>query len=339
MTLLHSLSIDRLHVPALLAAIFLATPVPGARAAENAKIIELGREVFNDQALSADGKTSCGTCHDASHAYADPRPRSIGVLGKTGTRNAPSLIGIADDDSFLWDGRRTRLEDVVLDPFTNPVELGLKSKSEILGKLRLDPLVLSNFHAAFPNQNEVPTFEQVRTALGSFIHSLASQKSALGSHTLSAEAKLGQHLFDSTAGCAECHSRRGARPRYSDGQYHHSGIGPPPESLAKLSTEVVRENLDADAIGPRVLSDPGWSSLGRFVVSHKPADLGAFRTPSLRNVAATAPYMHDGSIATLTEAVDHEIYYRRFSNGHSIDLSVPERQALVEFLKTLTDTP
>jgi cytochrome c peroxidase len=80
-----------------------------------------------------------------------------------------------------------------------------------------------------------------------------------------------------------------------------------------------------------------WSSLGRFVVSHQPADIGAFRTPSLRNVAVTAPYMHDGSIASLSEAVDHEIYYRGFTRGNPINLSLSEREALVAFLKTLTD--
>jgi cytochrome c peroxidase len=107
--------------------------------------------------------------------------------------------------------------------------------------------------------------------------------------------------------------------------------------LPELAKEVVREDLDAAALGPKVLAEPAWSALGRFVVSHDPADVGAFRTPSLRNVALTAPHMHDGSIATLTEAVDHEVYYRGVSVGHPIDLTLAERQALVSFLETLTD--
>jgi cytochrome c peroxidase len=101
--------------------------------------------------------------------------------------------------------------------------------------------------------------------------------------------------------------------------------------------DVLSENLDASALGPRVLTNAQWSDLGRFVVSHRPADIGAFRTPSLRNVAVTAPYMHDGSIVTLEAAVDHEIYYRGFSSGHPINLTQAERNAIVAFLESLTD--
>jgi cytochrome c peroxidase len=148
----------------------------------------------------------------------------------------------------------------------------------------------------------------------------------------------GRQLFVQ-AGCGGCHVVSQTGIPTTDGQYHHSGIGDATQSsqLPQLVQDVLSENLDASALGPRVLTNAQWSDLGRFVVSHRPADIGAFRTPSLRNVAVTAPYMHDGSIVTLEAAVDHEIYYRGFSSGHPINLTQAERNAIVAFLESLTD--
>ena len=146
-------------------------------------------------------------------------------------------------------------------------------------------------------------------------------------------------MFSGVAQCSECHRIDADATRFSDDSYHHSGIGAATQSktLSQLSQAVMTANLDASQLGPKLLTDSAWSALGRFAVSHQPADIGAFRTPSLRNVAVTAPYMHDGSIATLSEAVDHEIYYRGFSRGRPINLSIAERQALCAFLTSLTD--
>ncbi len=155
---------------------------------------------------------------------------------------------------------------------------------------------------------------------------------------MSAQAEQGHQLFDGVAGCAECHSEDG-RDGFSDGRYHHSGI----EQIAitarlpGITQAIVDNKFEPTTIGPKVLADADWSAMGRFVVTRKPEDIGAFRTPSLRNVALTAPYMHDGSITTLADAVDHEIYYRGASRGHPIALALSERQALVAFLKSLSD--
>ncbi|MDR3385596.1 MAG: cytochrome c peroxidase [Rudaea sp.] len=304
----------------------------------------LGKSLFEDKSLSLDGKVSCQSCHDPAHAYASAHARSIGVDGKTGTRNAPSLVGIANDDAFFWDGRRTRLEDVVLDPFTNPVELGLPSLDTLLERLGREPKLLAEFRETYPKANSVPTIEQVQTALASFVSSLTTTSSQFellqpNGHLSSAVAEQGRLLFEGIAGCSDCHRVDGRVARFTDGQYHHSGVEQSAISarLSAVTQAVVTQNLDAAGLGPKLLIDPEWSALGRFCVTHNPADIGAFRTPSLRNVAITAPYMHDGSIATLADAVDHEIYYRGFSNGHPINLSLSERQALVAFLETLTD--
>ena len=303
----------------------------------------LGQQIFADASLSSDGKVRCQSCHIPAKAYADPRRTSVGVHGRSGTRNAPSLIGIADDDAFLWDGRRNRLEDVVMDPFTNPVELGLSSIDELMSRLGSKPATIELFRQAFPSASSVPTREQTGIALASFVRSLSSPADELATplQATSGSVALGKQLFEGVAGCAECHSGGQGRERFTDGKYHHSSVSPPTlnNELPALTTAVVREALDADAIGPRVLTDSQWSSLGRFVVTRRPSDIAAYRTPSLLNVAQTAPYMHDGSIASLQAAVDRELFYRSFSRGHPVNLSATERKAITAYLELLVESP
>lgn len=311
--------------------------------ASDAPLIALGAEIFRDARLSSDGKVSCQSCHNPAHAFTDSRPRGVGVYGKVGTRNVPSLIGVGEDRYFLWDGRRTRLADVVIDPFTNPVEMGLGSTTDLLVRLRRDSSLTRKFEVAFPHTQR-PTLDQVRASLAAFVRSLSYGRSAYSlaesAHTpLPKEAEFGRDLFVGTAGCAECHAVDHHPATFTDQAFHHSGVAQEQgmENLPEVAQSIVTQSRDVADLGPILLSDPNWSALGRFVVTHRPADIGAFRTPSLRNVAVTAPYMHDGSIATLSEAVDQEIYYRGFSTGRAINLSAEERQAIVAFLACLTD--
>lgn len=302
----------------------------------DARAVALGAALFRDSNLSADRSVSCQSCHDPRHAYSSALSTAVGVRGQKGTRNAPSLLDAAGNQSYFWDGRRTHLSMVVLDPFTNPVELGLSSTREVLERIRHEPRLLVKFKAAFPSARTVPTLAQVQMALTAFVTSLsvADESAAV---TLSPKAARGKRLFEGDAGCAECHSGK----RLTDDGYHHSGIGRISQDpgLASLVRTVVKADLNVTALGPKVLSNRRWSALGRFNVTHKPADIGAFRTPSLCNVAITAPYMHDGSIKTLSDAVDQEIYYRGLSRGKPINLSSAERAAIVVYLESLTDRP
>jgi len=314
----------------------------GVCSAENDALVELGRSLFSTTSLSRDGKTSCQTCHSPLNAYADTRPTSVGVDNGRGTRNAPSLVDISDYTAFFWDGRRSRLEDVVIDPFTNPVELGLASTDDLLARLRNENALQRDLELAFPDAEKRPTLKQVSQALTSFVRSLrmtASTAQTTMAATPSAKIRLGRALFEGVAGCNECHTTEGNPPRYSDGLYHHSGVDAslPTAQLPETARTIIQQSLPIEALGPKILTDANWSVLGRFVVTQRPADLGSFRTPSLRNVALTSPYMHDGSIATLAEAVDHELFYRGFARGHPLNLSRPERAALVAFLETLTE--
>jgi len=303
----------------------------------------LGRQLFFSTALSDDRSISCSSCHVPEHAFADPRPVSIGVYGKVGTRNAPSLIGIAKDTAFFWDGRRGSLNDVVLDPFTNPVELGLESQDAILLLIRNDAELAQAFKSTFRRSD--PQLKDVAIALSSFVATLTSERSDLDNTEakhgdLAATAQRGRELFEGVAGCVECH-RVAPYGRFTDGDYHFTTapVLHGSYTLGDLAKEVDKLSLDATALGHRVLADADWASLGRFVVTRKPNDIGAYRTPSLRNVALTAPYMHDGHIATLEEAVDHEIYYRAQQSGRVAQITQAERSAIVVFLRSLSDDP
>lgn len=305
---------------------------------------QLGRMLFSDPSIGRDENTSCASCHDPRHGYADNHARALGVDGHNGTRNAPSLIGIASNRFFFWDGRRTQLEDVVLDPITNPVELGWPSELDLLERFRRDPKWLTRFRSAFPADSESVTLEHLKVSLSAFVRLLSTGSSAFDearrlNKPLSAQVESGRHLFTQIAKCDDCHTIESTRPAFSDGEFHFSGIGAPSQNgeLSQLVQTVLANPLDVSLIGPKVLTDSKWSALGRFIVTRRPADIGAFRTPSLRNVAVTGPYMHDGSIPTLAEAVDRELYYRAFSQGRPVNLSAGERQALVAFLESLTD--
>jgi cytochrome c peroxidase len=264
--------------------------------------------------------------------------------GRRGARNAPSLVGVADRTIFFWDGRRDRLDAVVLDPLTHPAEMGWSDLSDLSHKLQGRPSILRRFKRAFPSTEPLATGDQISQALVAFLKTLKTGRSKFDqaqAHqgSLSSEAEFGMKLFVGVAQCSQCHTLEKANSTFTDDQFHHSSIGniSQSEDLPSLVKDITDANVQKSQLGHKVLLDLKWSALGRFVASLRPVDIGAFRTPSLRNVAVTAPYMHDGSIATLREAVDHEIYYRGFSSGRPINLSAPERRALVAFLEALTD--
>ncbi|MBN8885851.1 MAG: c-type cytochrome [Rudaea sp.] len=324
----------------VLIALLMCAPEVKAASSEQ---VELGRALFGSAGLSRDGSVSCQSCHHPDHAYADIQARSIGLSNKQGTRNAPSLVDVAQRPLLFWDGRRTRLSEAVLDPLVNPVEMGWPSLNELEAKLQADPQWPARFRKAFPEAQAKPTSNQIASALVAFLATLKSEDNPFDrarqqQTPLPALAEQGKALFQGSAQCGQCHSLDG-KASFTDEAFHHSGINDPSQQagLPQLAKTVMDVALTGNALAARLLSDPQWSALGRFAVSHRPADIGAFRTPSLRNVAVTAPYMHDGSIATLEEAVDHEIYYRGLNTGRPINLTVQERRALIAFLRSLTD--
>ena len=243
--------------------------------------IALGRQLFGERRLSRDGTLSCASCHDPKRAFTDGRAVARGVGGEPGTRNVPSLLNRAWGSSFFWDGRATTLEQQALEPILNPRELAMTPDGVVA--LAQSPRYRLQFQHAFGTE---PTLLDVGRALASYVRTIVAGGSpydrflAGDPHALSEAARRGLAVFRGKAGCNSCHGG----PLLSDEQFHNTGVA-------------FRVGASADE--------------GRARVTHLDADRGAFKTPTLREVARTAPYMHDGSVATLEEVID---YYDR--GGH-----------------------
>lgn len=316
---------------------------PQAPEPEQAKV-ELGKRLFFDARLSADRRVSCASCHRPELAFTDGLPVAKGAGGRAGTRNTPSLLNAGYSRSFFWEGRRQTLESQVTDPFFSPVEHGLRDPVELLASIGNDPGYRKQFSRAFPGDRI--TIAEVSAAIAAYVRSLDSGNSPFDRYdyggdkgALSASALRGLELFRGSAGCAECHVVGEGHALFTDHRFHSLGVGLP--AVAQTLPELAKRAraLDRDALGQGVATDPEMAALGRFLVTGDPADIGRFKTPSLRNVALTAPYMHDGSVGTLEEAVEREIYYRGLSKGRPLILTTEEKANLVEFLRSLTGDP
>jgi cytochrome c peroxidase len=271
---------------------------------------ELGRRLFFDPLLSRDSTTSCASCHRPELAFADERRFSPGVRGRTIERTAPSLSNRGYGRAFFWDGRAASLEEAVLMPIRNPREMDLELP-RLLARLASHEKYLRLFASAFPG--EPLTEGGVARALSTYLRTVLSGDAPIDRFTagdtsaLADSARRGRRLFLGRAGCSACHGG----PTFTDEELHNTGVS--------------------------------WGSadLGRFGVTGEEADRGRFKTPSLRNVARTAPYMHDGSIPTL-DAVLEFYFGGGGANPHLdasirvLDLAAEERRDVIEFLEALT---
>jgi cytochrome c peroxidase len=275
----------------------LFMPVPEGNPMTAAKV-DLGRRLFFDRRLSADGKLSCASCHRPDRGFADPRPVSIGVFGRGGSRNAPALLNRGYGRTFFWDGRTTSLEEQVLRPIEDPKEMG------------------SNADAAAARAGV--TREELATALASYVRSILAgdapfDRYASGdSSALTEEKHAGLKVFRGKGNCTACH----IGPTFSDEWFHNTGVA-------------VRDGRIADE--------------GRFRVTSREPDRGAFKTPTLREVARTGPYMHDGSIATIEEVIDFYDRGGRANPGldaeiRPLGLTTEEKGSLAAFLRSLSGT-
>jgi cytochrome c peroxidase len=309
-------------------------------------LIEIGRRLFFDASLSVDDSISCSTCHRPEHAFTDQRRTSVGAYEAVGSRNAPSLINTPKEGAFDWDGREASLEAQVVHPFVSRVEHGLASPFEVVRRVREGGAYGRSFEKAFGKDadGEFVTIERMAQALASYVRSLADGQSALDrflinrdSTAISSPAQRGLAVFRGRAQCSRCHVVTDAEAPLTDGRYHALGVGlsATGPDLGAVLAEV--ESLGLPIPSDEVLGDRRIAALGRYVVTRVPEDIGKFRTPSLRNVAVTGPYFHDGSVDTLEAAVDFELYYRRLSDGTPVALSRDERSDLIEFLMALTD--
>ena len=320
--------------------------VIGQRLDRDGAVIQLGQTLFFDARLSRDGSTSCATCHQPARYFSDGLATSRGVGGAAGARNAPSLLNVSQADSQFWDGRARALEDQAVAPMLNPREMAMADLDAVVEAVRRETEYPRLFAEAYDvHRKEDIRIDLIARALSAYERSLTLADSPFDRQVfggqagaLSPQAERGRQLFMGPAACASCHLVGHGNASFTDNRFHSLSVGLQQIAgrLAPLTLQVAelrRQGRSPDAI---VLADRDFAALGRFVVTMDPIDLGAFRTPSLRNIAQTAPYMHDGSVPTLEEAVDDEVYYRSSENGRPLLLTPSERGDLVAFLQSLT---
>jgi cytochrome c peroxidase len=315
-----------LHVPLG----FPLPPIPKDNPPTSAKI-ELGRRLFYERRLSGNGTQSCGDCHQQSRAFTDGRARAIGSTGQTHFRASMPLANSAYAATLTWaDPSVHTLEQQVLVPLRNeaPVEMGVKGRErEVLSRLRAANEYRALFAKAFPSERKRVTLANVAKAIASFERSILSGRSRYDrlvfggdSDALDASEKRGMQLFFSTRlGCGHC----------------HTGIlfaGPSFENTALYDVDGGGGSPDIDT--------------GLHRATGNCADMGKFRIPSLRNVAVTAPYMHDGSLATLDAVLDHysrggraggDRHPLRSVEMHPFTIMPEETRDVIAFLHALTD--
>lgn len=308
----------------------------------SAEKVELGRHLFYDRRLSVTGDYACATCHKQSLAFTDGKPVAIGATGEKHPRNSMSLTNIAYNPVLTWGNPlMKRLETQALVPMfgEHPVEMGMAGKErEIIEWMQNDTGYSQMFAAAFKEENPI-NISNITKALASFERSLVSFNSPYDRYryqgednTISAAAKRGEKLFHSERlECFHCHGGI----NFSDSIVH--------ERLA--FTEIAFHNTglyNIDGLG----SYPP-DNTGVYEITHQLKDMGHFKAPTLRNIALTDPYMHDGSIATLEEAIEHyEVGGRAIAKGKNpyksgfikgFKLTESEKQDLLAFLRSLTD--
>jgi cytochrome c peroxidase len=308
--------------------------------------VALGRTLFFDLRLSRDGDLSCASCHIPAHAFADNRtPTATGAGGRRLRRNAPTLLNVAYALSLFHDGRAGSLEEQVVGPLFAPDEMANATPEELVARLAGLQDYSGRFERAFGGG---ATMERIARAIAAFERTLISGNSPFDrwrfggeSDAMSDPAKRGFVLFTGRAGCAECHRIGDREALFTDHEFHFIGTGYRAVVARIEETRSARVVTAVFAAGDAPAAPPAPVDLGRQEATDDPADQSRYRTPSLRNVALTAPYMHDGSFATLEDVVRYYNYTgiwhaRLDARIRPLGLLKEEIAALVAFLESLT---
>ncbi len=274
--------------------------------------IALGQRLFFDGRLSADGTVACSTCHDPARAFTDGRPASIGIKGRVGQRNAPTILNALYNKTQFWDGRVKTLEEQAALPIVNPVEMGQPSLDAAVARIAAIGEYKQAFRRVFgrpPNGPDllraIASYERTQLSFDSpFDHFIAGDKNAIDG-----AAKRGWELFNTRGRCNKCHALTEDKrdvTNFTDNDFHNIGIGIIRHNVVALArqAEQLINSGDTAAID-RAAIQTDMSALGRFLISKKEPDIASFKTPNLRNVLVTGPYFHDGSQETLWDVSDH----------------------------------
>ena len=282
---------------------FQALKNEGFDATANAAAVELGHRLFFDPRLSSGDDISCSSCHDVAHGGVDTKAKSAGAKGHLGERNTPTVLNAAGAFAQFWDGRAASVEEQALIPISSPTEMGGQSGAAVVQRLKAIPEYRQRFESAFPADRDPVTFRNIGIAIGSYERRLSTpgrwDRFLDGDRSaLSSREKEGLRTFLSV-GCMVC----------------HTGPLVGGSSFAKLGA---------------VIAWPNQADTGRMRVTSDVRDRMMFKVPTLRNVSRTAPYFHDGSAATLDDAVK--------AMGHhqlGIELTAREVQSIVSWLRAL----
>lgn len=309
--------------------------------------IALGRKLYFDLRLSRDGTVACATCHDVSRGFTDHRPVSEGIGDHLGRRNAPTVLNAALFDTLFLDGRAPSLEEQAKLPIVNPIEMGQPNAAAAVASIARDPAYPAMFRKAY---GRAPNYDDIGRAIASFERTLIFLDSpfarflAGNTHAISASAQRGWVLFNGKARCVSCHMMNASEPLGTDNRFHNVGVSAQDKNFEALAAQGIAAAAQSDAVQAldRLALTTDLSELGRFLITRNDADIGAFKTEQLMNIGITAPYMHDGSMRTLWDVIDH---YNRGGETNAyldggiepLDLSEDEINDLVAFLFTLTD--
>lgn len=271
--------------------------------------IELGRKLFEDKRLSADNTVSCATCHDSGAGFTARLATSKGIRDQVGKRNAPTVLNAMFLDTQFWDGRAPNLEEQAKLPILNPIEMGIKEPKELVAKLSAMPEYTEEFRKVF---GRPLNYDDLARAIAAFERTVVSGEAPIDrflrgeENALTPAQRRGWTLFNGKARCNSCHGFNATYPYFTDNRFHNVGIAATKQDFVQLANRaeqaVARGNLNEI---DRMALETDFSELGRFLVTKNRSDIGAFKTPHLRDIVLTAPYMHDGSLPTLWDVVDH----------------------------------
>jgi cytochrome c peroxidase len=323
-----------------------ATPPDNPQTPEK---ISLGQKLFFERRLSADGTVSCSTCHNPDLAFTDRKSTSVGIKGRVGQRNAPTILNALYNKTQFWDGRAKTLEEQAGFPIVNPSEMGYPSLDTAVAQIASVEEYQQAFERVFghpPNGPDllraIASYERTQLSFDSpFDHFIAGDTNAID-----ASAKRGWELFDTQARCNKCHALTDTQRDvtvFTDNDFHNIGIGIIRHNVVALAGQAEKLITSGDTAAiDRAAIQHDMSVLGRFLITKQEKDTASFKTPDIRNMLVTGPYFHDGSQDTLWDVIDH---YNKGDGLHNpwLDedmqpLALTESQIddLVAFLASLT---
>ncbi len=306
---------------------------------------KLGDMIFDEKRVSADGSVACNTCHSPRNGFTTHTETSRGVGDQIGKRNAPSILNAMFYKSMFWDGRAATLEEQATVPILNPVEMGQKDRKDVVAKLAAIPEFVEAFQNVF---GRPPNWEDIGKALAAFERTRLSTEAPFDrflhgdEKALNASQRRGWALFTGKARCGSCHTYDPALPLFGDNRFHNTGVAAGKQDFNKLAkraaqSAAARNKAEID----KLALETDDSDLGRFLVTQKREDIGGFKTPFLRDVLLTGPYMHDGSLETLWDVI--EFFNKGGERNPFLDaemkplgLTASEVDDLVNFLGALT---